>query len=268
MRRSPPLSRKEVQTALRLYIEYKKAHPEVATALQEQADSALRYFSFEGNLRWVSLLLWVGANPRSRGPCEEDDDNPNDHTTALTEACRKGNLAVLKKFKIDPRIDDVTELLSSAALAPFTAIIEYLLSFGAKVNDKCNGGSSAIDHCLCHLGCRDWPSLPLPSLLPFPNQRFLSKYDVSATIDRIRLFVKQGALWRPDDRNKLNWVRKALYECEPAVIVNVVRLLARNRACTEETLEELLDTPRMREHLSQLDTTLIATSSKRPRLRR
>jgi ankyrin repeat protein len=159
----------KVQVTLRLYIEYKKAHPEVVTALQEQADMALRYFSYDGDLRWISLLLWIGANPRSRGASLDDisDGNPKFHTTALIEACSKGDLAVLKKFKIDPRIDDVTELLSSAALAPFTDIIEYLLSFGAKVNDKPNGGSSALDRCLCNL--HHEVSLSLPLVFPSPS---------------------------------------------------------------------------------------------------
>jgi hypothetical protein len=54
-----------VRTALNAFIEYKKKHPEVAEDLQEQIDRALRYSAGEGDLKWVSLLLWGGANPRS-----------------------------------------------------------------------------------------------------------------------------------------------------------------------------------------------------------
>jgi len=32
---------------------------------------ALRQFCNDGNLKWVSLLIWAGANPRSRGPTLE-----------------------------------------------------------------------------------------------------------------------------------------------------------------------------------------------------
>jgi ankyrin repeat protein len=105
--------REKIRTALRPYVEYKKAHPELASGLQEQADRALRHFCNEGDLKWLSLLLWAGANPRSRGPDLDDRwaDDPECHTTALKEACSKGNLDVLKKLKIDPHTDDLSELL-------------------------------------------------------------------------------------------------------------------------------------------------------------
>jgi hypothetical protein len=104
--------------ALRPFVEYKKAPPEHAAALQEQADRALRHFCYEGDLKWISLLLWAGADPRSRGPALDARwaDDPECHTTALREACSKGSLDVLKKLKIDPHTDDLSELLSSAAL--------------------------------------------------------------------------------------------------------------------------------------------------------
>jgi hypothetical protein len=59
----------KVRTALRPFIEYKRQHPELATELQKQLDCALRHFCGEGDLKWVSLLIWAGGNPRSRGPC-------------------------------------------------------------------------------------------------------------------------------------------------------------------------------------------------------
>jgi hypothetical protein len=246
-----------VRTALRPYIEYKNAHPEVVLALQEQADRALRHFCHEGDLKWISLLLWAGANARSRGPDMDERwaDDPDCHTTALNEACSKGNLAVLKKLKPDPRSDDLAELLSNAALTASKEITEYLLSLGAKVNNKPNGGSSALDRCLWHLG--------FGSVGSFLNKRLSTKYDVSGTFDCIQLLIEHGALWTPDDRSDLNSIRQALYKCEPAVVVDLVKLLARNKACPEETLERLLDVPRMREHLSTLGMRLIATAPKR-----
>ncbi len=251
--------REKVRTALRPYVEYKKAHSELAPALQEQADRALRYFCYEGDLKWVSLLLWAGANPRSRGPDMDDRwaDDPECHTTALKEACSKGNLDVLKKLKPDPRSDDLSELLSSAALATSKEIVEYLVSIGAKPNDKRSGGSSALDRCIWHLGFGSYDS--------FLNKRLSTKYDVSGTFDCVRVLVEHGALWAPEDQTDLNSVRKALYKCEPAVVVDLVKLLARNKACSEESLEQLLDAPRMREHLSALGMRLIATSPKRLR---
>jgi ankyrin repeat protein len=248
--------REKVRTALRPFVECKKAHPELAPQLQDQADRALRHFCYEADLKWVSLLLWAGANPRSRGPDLDDRwaDDPECHTTALREACSKGNLDVLKKLKIDPHTDDLSELLSSAALTS-KETIEYLLSLGAKTNDKPNAGSSALNRCLWRLGWGSHDS--------FFNKRLSTKYDVSGTFECIRVLVEHGARWNPEDKTELNSVRKALYQCEPAVVVDLMKLLARNKACAEETLEQLLDAPRMREHLSSLGMRLIGTSPKR-----
>jgi len=41
-----------------------KKHLEFASQLQEQADRALRHFCERGDLKWVSLLMWAGADPR------------------------------------------------------------------------------------------------------------------------------------------------------------------------------------------------------------
>lgn len=248
--------REKIRTALRTFVEYKKAHPELAPQLQEQADRVLRHFCYEADLKWVNLLLWAGANPRSRGPDLDDRwaDDPECHTTALKEACSKGNLDVLKKLKIDPHTDDLSELLSNAALTS-RETIEYLLSIGAKTNDKPNGGSSALDRCLWRLGWGSHDS--------FFNKRLSTKYDVSGASECIRVLAEHGARWNPEGKAELNSVRKALYQCEPVVVVDLMKLLARNKACPEETLEQLLDAPRMREHLSSLGMRLIGTSPKR-----
>jgi hypothetical protein len=56
-----------VKSTLGSYLDCRRSRPELASQLQEQADMTLRQFSQEGNLKWVSLLVWVGADPRSRG---------------------------------------------------------------------------------------------------------------------------------------------------------------------------------------------------------
>jgi hypothetical protein len=46
-----------VRTALGPFAELKRTRPELTTELQEQADSALRYFADKGDLKWISLML-------------------------------------------------------------------------------------------------------------------------------------------------------------------------------------------------------------------
>ena len=57
----------KTRTTLRRWRECKEKNPDTAPQLQEQADRALRYFCHEGDLKWVSLLMWVGGNPRTSG---------------------------------------------------------------------------------------------------------------------------------------------------------------------------------------------------------
>jgi hypothetical protein len=128
-------------------MECKQRFPDLADALQEQADRALRKFAYEGDLKWVSLLTWAGGDPRSRGIRLGDEnfgteeDRAEIETTALMEACYQKNLDVLKKLKLDPKRDNLSELLACASTLSRTEIIKYLLGLGAQPNDKANGGA-------------------------------------------------------------------------------------------------------------------------------
>jgi len=108
-------------------------------------------------MKWISLMMWAGANPRSLGPDMDDRyaDDPECHTTALREACSKGSIDALKKLKPDPRLDNLSELLQDAAISGSQELVDYLLHLGAQPNDKPNGGSSALDRCLWHLPWED-----------------------------------------------------------------------------------------------------------------
>jgi hypothetical protein len=64
----------KAKTTLGSYLDCRRSRPELATQLQEQADMTLRQSCQVGHLKWVSLLIWAGANPRSRGPALDDAD--------------------------------------------------------------------------------------------------------------------------------------------------------------------------------------------------
>src|ERR1700730_7725237 len=91
----------KIRTAIGPFLEYKRAHPELVDRLQEQADCALRFFCSEGNLKWVSLLMWAGADPRTKGPAlgKHYTNDPDCFTTALEEACYAEKVYVLKRLK-------------------------------------------------------------------------------------------------------------------------------------------------------------------------
>lgn len=240
-----------VQRALRPFVDYRNAHPEFADALQAQADRALRHFASQADLKWISLLMWAGANPRSLGPDLDDRyaDDPDCHTTALREACGNGSLEALKKLKPDPRLDNLSDLLEAAALSDSKELIDYLLHLGAKPNGKPNGGSSALDRCLWHLPWEDRNT--------FISKQLASRYALAGGLSRIERLLEAGAQWRPSDPDAgIKSVRQMLCKCEPAVTVAIMKLFAKYKAAPEELLEELLDTPRMRGHLSTIGMKL------------
>lgn len=149
------LNELRAKTTLGTFLELKRQRPELAGRLQEQVDMALRQVCHDGNLRWVSLLMWAGADPRSRGPRLEYADDPDMDTTAFHEACVAGHTEILKRLKPDPAYDDLGKLLEEAAFFAQREPMAYLLSLGANPNNKPDGGSGALEACIRHLGWED-----------------------------------------------------------------------------------------------------------------
>jgi ankyrin repeat protein len=146
------------KTTLGSYLDCRRSRPDLANHLQQQADMALRQFCQEGNLKWVSLLIWAGANPRSSGPALDDANHVDDserHTTAMAEACASGNVDVLKRLKPSSS-DDLAGMLERAAFSAHRDVLAYLLDLGANPNDRPDGGSSALEACIRHLGWEDF----------------------------------------------------------------------------------------------------------------
>ena len=99
---------------------------------------ALRQFCQEGNLKWVSLLMWAGANPRSSGPALDDVDHIEDpewHTTAMHEASASGNVDDPQAAEAN-RADDLAGMLERAAYSAHRDVLAHLLDLGANPNDK------------------------------------------------------------------------------------------------------------------------------------
>jgi len=90
----------KIRTALHPWKECKENHPEVADQLQEQIDRALRHFCFEGDLKWVSLLMWAGANPRSVGPTIDEayELDESEYLDALSAAACREDVKILKRL--------------------------------------------------------------------------------------------------------------------------------------------------------------------------
>lgn len=241
--------RDKIRTALRPWRECLEKYPEAASELQEQADRALRHFCFTEDLKWVSLLMWAGADPRSNGPTFDKDDflDEEEAATALTAAAYAKNVEILKRLKPDEKKDPLDKLLTYAASFGRANTVQYLFELGAKPNDKPNGGSTALDKCLSSsLRFRDHEYWDYSY---YRSSSKASKHSVSKTLDTIRFLLEHGALWRPDEAVELKQVRRNLFECEADVTSELVERLVKHAACTQETIHDLLGTPAMKKHL-------------------
>jgi hypothetical protein len=240
--------REKIRTALRPWRECRENHPDLAPQLQKQADRALRHFCFEGDLKWVSLLMWAGADPRSRGPMfDYDEDDADGYTTALDAATYCDNVQILKRLKPDARRDDINTLLRNAAGGGRASLVEYLLELGANPNDKPNGGSSAVDDCL--RGFRYEAPINFYQT-DFGRRAKASKYKVAERLKTVQLLLEQGALWRPDDKQQLTDARRGLFECEPDVTLELIEQMIKHEACAQDSVNNLLGTPAIKKHLT------------------
>jgi hypothetical protein len=268
-----------IRTTLGSYLDCRRQRPELADQLQQQADMALRQACSEGNQKWVSLLLWVGANPRVKGLAVEDVDvpdianDPESQRSALEEACSSGHVEIVKRLKPDPTTDNLGDLLKAASTFAKRDVIPYLLTLGADPNDKPNGGSSALDGCLKYLQWEDSSQF-------FAQQRVVPASNLTKSRATVRLLLESGAKWRPDAQT-IAEVRRGLYHIDPEVITEFVERLRFHQACGEDVLHDLLRTPKMqqllrayrqskldiaRPHPSQRRNARVATASEPPKL--
>ena len=240
------------KTTLGSFLDCRRMRPEIGPQLQEQADMALRQFCQEGNLKWVSLLMWAGADPRTRGPAVDDVehiDDPEWHTTALNEACASGNVELLKRLKPNS-LDDLAGMLDCAAVSARRDVLAFLLSLGANPNDRPDGGSTALESCIRYLGWEDFDRVRYgygPTYQSPPHKVLNGREGVT-------LLLRHGAIWKPQS-STLNETRRILYRLEPEVTVELVGQLLKT-ANGESGVRELLRVPRMRQHLASCASQL------------
>lgn len=135
MERRHPLAHalcERVRTAVTFFKHYKEQLP----ALQAQADRALRYHCREGNGKWVSLLLWAGADPYAPGEADADREaDPEDRgISALSYAALYGHgeLLSLKQIRLRPDHPEAVRLAQYAGSGgePAVAFLRRLLQAG------------------------------------------------------------------------------------------------------------------------------------------
>lgn len=205
-----------------------------------QLGAALNQFISEGKLKWCSLAMWMGADPRLPAPVSYSDwSDPDEWTTPVKHAMWRGNIDALKLMKLSPDTDDLNSLLESPyfRLHDSAGITEYLVERGADINNKPNGGSSIVD-ALLH---------PIPRIGSFNSRCRLSVWALEEWVDR-------GARLVAEDTYDFREARRCLYSLCEHDVRHAIAVLS--RATDEETLIEYVNTDKIRRMLGFKGSTL------------
>ena len=236
----------KIRTALGVFKRHKNRFP----SFHDQVNMALRHHCKEGNLKWVSLLLWAGADPFAKGPDSPDEDpDPDEGMCALEYAALYKHFEIfkLKKIRISPDHPIANDLLQNACRADKADFLLELLDQGFNPADQEDHGSSLIQTCIQSLPWSfdyDW----------FTRDRSSKDIDTShsrETLKMIHILAKHGAKWNPADRYEINDARRSLLKMSVDYTVEFVWIMSKYDGCSRETIEQLLRTPTIRRHIAK-----------------
>jgi ankyrin repeat protein len=232
-----------IRTSLPLVKKYQDRFP----SIKEQANIALRHHCKEGDAKWVSLMLWAGADPLCRG--EEDPDREPDledgGLSALGFAALYNHYGLfeLKGIKACLSNPAAAEILDYLLGSDATPVLASILKRGLDPNNNPRGGCTAIQRCL-----ERFHQYGSNSRFSF-DYHFAPKNKSKLDSDRSREFMKMiyllakaGGKWRPDP-DEIKSARNSLTKMIPEYTVEFIGLMARFKAARKEDLEELLRTP-------------------------
>ncbi|MBL1217371.1 MAG: hypothetical protein D8M59_07730 [Planctomycetes bacterium] len=242
-----------VRTALGVYKRYRLRDESV----QEQADIALRHHCFDGNMKWVSLLLWADADPLSEGPsgpAEPPYEDEDGCLSALELAALGGHFEVFELKPVRSRLNGpvAVKMLGDLNRGKGVEIMERLLAQGIDPNDPATGGCSAISRCIEAMTCI-WlgRGSDIPRVNYSPNT---NKVDTDTTRDMLKaihLLAKHGGKWRPADKSEIQSARRSLLQLTPDYTVEFVWIMWKYGGCDRDSILELLRTPSIRSHTQE-----------------
>jgi hypothetical protein len=233
---------------LRPYKELLAKRPE----LQEQGNIALRHLCKEGDLKWVSLLLWAGCDPLKPGHDEPGDRVPEEYEglSAVGFAALYDHFKILSLKPIRMRLakPDTLDFLPYLSHGEGVEVLRRLLENGLRPSEMEGGGSHLVQRLIETFGS---PFLRRDAWSLVGSR---SKSDSEATRDAmkaIHLLVRHGARWSPRDKRDIASSRKALLSVTPDYMVEFVWIMSKYKACDLANAKELVRTPTMRNHIAQ-----------------
>jgi hypothetical protein len=248
-----PLARalsNRIRTALGIFRSYKDRF----ASFQEQANIALRYHCRKGNLKWVSLMLWAGADPYAKGPDDWDEEpDPENDQNALELAAGYEHFDVfsLKKIRLDPDRPELKGILLEACHADKSDFLEKLLKKGLNPVEYENRGTPLMQALLTSMS---WYFDFNPWEVWRRDRTAKRNLDTDQSREKIKmihLLAKRGVKWFPKDYSQIGDARRSLLKMKPDYTVEFIWIMSKYSACKREDIEELIRTPSIRSLISQ-----------------
>lgn len=218
---------------------YLDVRDRVPTA-RRQAAMALRHHVQEGNIKWVCLLLWAGADPRMLVPRPDEPDDCDDYLgTALRDAVRQGRIDIVRKFKVNAALDNLNELLCECWLTPQPEITQMLISLGGDARARV-GERTPIQ---AAFSCFEWS---LDHGYSFYGS---SSTNTEAALRTIEILAEHGARWEPDEACRFRYFRRGLASVSGHNALCYLHRIVKSGAIEQPIFQELMRTPRMKELL-------------------
>lgn len=213
---------------LGIYLQYRDQFPD----WKRQIDLALRYHVKEGSVKWIHLLLWAGADPHVQLPDIGEGEDPHWTSSALEEAVQCDRPDLVKKFKIDPKRDDLQRLLELACFSRNQDLIEELINLGA--NPFSTPESSPMKDLMRRL---KWDLGPF---IGYPSWDTIQK-----SVQAVLLLADLGVRWVPDGY-EISRFRKELLKHEASKIEKILRDFAKHHVCSNDVFLKLLKHPKLK----------------------
>lgn len=232
-----------IRTALALYMRYKDRYP----SLKEQANIALRYHCREGNMKWVALMLWAGANPYVKGPSDPGcNPDPDEDSCALELASLFGHFDIfkMKNVHLDPNHETAEEMLRNACRNSNSDFLKMLIDRGFNPTSMEDKGLSLIQLLLLTMSYFGYP------YLFSRDDKNIDSSESREKIKMLHMLARKGARWNPADRYDLTSARRSLLKMKPDYTMEFIWIMSEYKACARETIEELMRSSAMRALIS------------------
>jgi hypothetical protein len=237
-----------IRTVLRPYTLLRQRIP----GLQEQANIALRHHCKEGNLKWIALMLWAGADPFKAGTESPNEELNGDYEglSALGFAALYGHYEVfdLKPIRSRPAGPEAVAILPFLTRGKGLDVLKRLLERGLNPNDQSTGVCPAIQSCLeamswdLHYNRTPWEREV--------QKRAMDTAESREKLKAIHLLAKHGAKWIPEDKSDINSARRALLRLKADYTAEFVWIMSKYKASTLQCVQALLSSPTMKSHIA------------------